>query len=239
MSVLIDHQALERSFAWSQMESDLSSEGFAITERVLSQRQCNEIISWFDDDNRFRKTVNMQQHRFGRGIYKYFSYPLPDIVQHLRAYAYPKLATCANAWNEAQGKSIRYPQSLEAFLELCHKKGQNRPTPLLLKYEVGDFNCLHQDLYGDILFPIQMTFLLSEPGRDFEGGEFVLTEARPRCQSKVEVIPLKQGQAVIFAVNQRPASGAKGVYRVSMRHGVSKLRAGRRFAMGIIFHDAS
>src|SRR5262249_41361967 len=153
-------------------DQDLSCDGYATTDRILSRAQCDEIVSWFDDERRFRSTINMQQHRFGRGIYKYFSYPLPEIVQNLRTYAYPKLAQCANAWNEAQGKSYRYPHSHESFLAQCHEKGQRRPTPLVLKYEVGDYNCLHQDLYGEILFPIQMTFLLSEPGRDFEGGEF-------------------------------------------------------------------
>lgn len=230
-------KAIDR-LAWPAMIEELSKSGFVVTEQILSQAQCLEIANWFDDKERFRSTINMEQHRFGKGIYKYFSYPLPELIARLRRRAYPHLAACANSWNQALNLPINYPDSHESFLALCHKTGQTRPTPLLLKYETGDYNCLHQDLYGEILFPIQMAILLSEPGRDFEGGEFVLAEQRPRAQSKIEVVPLRQGQAVIFAVNHRPVAGQKGVYRVTMRHGVSKLRSGNRFTLGIIFHDA-
>ena len=226
------------SLAWPALISDLSKSGFVVTDPILSQAQCLEIASWFDDKERFRSTINMEQHRFGKGVYKYFSYPLPELIRDLRTRVYPYLAACANAWNVALNLPITYPDSHESFMDLCHKAGQTRPTPLLLKYESGDYNCLHQDLYGEILFPIQMAILLSEPRRDFEGGEFVLAEQRPRAQSKVEVVPLGKGQAVIFAVNHRPVAGSKGTYRVTMRHGVSKIRTGSRFTLGIIFHDA-
>lgn len=226
------------SLAWPTMIEELSKSGFAVTEQILSQAQCLEIASWFDDKERFRSTINMEQHRFGKGVYMYFAYPLPELIAHIRTHAYPHLAACANSWNQVLNLPINYPESHKSFLDECHRAGQSRPTPLLLKYETGDYNCLHQDLYGEILFPIQMAILLSEPGRDFEGGEFVLAEQRPRAQSKIEVVPLRQGQAVIFAVNHRPVVGSRGTYRVTLRHGVSKLRRGSRFTLGIIFHDA-
>jgi hypothetical protein len=224
--------------AWSEIFEALSENGFALTERILTSEQCSEAISWFAEEDRFRSTINMQQHRFGRGIYKYFRYPLPEVVEHLRQSAYEHLVPIANTWNEALNLSFRYPQEHEAFLEVCHKQEQRRPTPLILKYEPGDYNCLHQDLYGEVLFPIQMAILLSQPGSDFAGGEFILSEQRPRSQSKVEVVPLEQGQAVIFAVNHRPQRGGRGIYKVSLKHGVSRLRAGKRYTLGIIFHDA-
>lgn len=224
--------------AWSEIFEALSEHGFALTERILVPDQCREVIAWFSEDSRFRSTINMQQHRFGRGIYKYFCYPLPEIIEHLRKSAYERLVPLANNWNEALNLTFGYPQQHQEFLQVCHKQDQIRPTPLILKYEPGDYNCLHQDLYGPVLFPIQMAILLSQPGNDFEGGEFVLVEQRPRSQSKVEVVPLEQGQAVIFAVNQRPQKGSRGFYRVSLKHGVSPLRAGQRFTLGIIFHDA-
>ena len=181
----------------------------------------------------------MARHGFGRGEYKYYRYPLPDVIAELRQTLYPLLAGIANAWEESLGRKSDYPEEHKAYLERCHKAGQLRPTPLLLKYGEGDYNCLHQDLYGELYFPMQVAFLLSEPGRDFTGGEFVLVEHRPRMQSRPEVVPLAQGEGVIFAVNQRPMRGTKGFYRVAMRHGVSRLRSGQRFTLGIIFHDAS
>lgn len=180
----------------------------------------------------------MARHGFGRGEYKYFSYPLPGIISELRALIYPKLVAIGNRWNEAMGIAVRYPEKLADFIKRCHAAGQLRPTPLLLQYDPGDYNCLHQDLYGEHVFPIQVTILLSEPGRDFTGGEFVLTEQRPRMQSRPEVVPLRQGDAVAFAVHQRPVQGTRGVYRVNLRHGVSRIRSGRRHTAGIIFHDA-
>ena len=181
----------------------------------------------------------MARHGFGRGEYKYFTYPLPGIVQALRTALYPRLSPIANRWNEAMGIGVRYPDRHAEFIERCHAAGQVRPTPLLLKYEADDYNCLHQDVYGEHVFPLQVTVLLSRPGRDFDGGEFVITEQRPRMQSRAEVIPLRQGDAVIFAVQHRPVQGARGVYRVNLRHGVSRVRSGNRCTLGIIFHDAS
>jgi hypothetical protein len=181
----------------------------------------------------------MSRHGFGRGAYKYFSYPLPKLLASLRGALYSRLVPIANGWNERMGLEMRYPAKHAAFLEACHDAGQKRPTPLLLQYGPGDYNCLHQDLYGDLAFPLQVAILLSEPGEDFSGGEFVLTEQRPRMQSRVEVVPLCQGDAVAFAVNSRPVQGTKGTYRVKMRHGVSRLRTGNRHTLGLIFHDAS
>ncbi len=192
----------------------------------------------YTDEKAFRAQVVMERHGFGRGEYKCFRYPLPEIVQDLRANFSPQLARVANAWEEALGRAESYPAEHAAHLKRCHLAGQKRPTPLLLKYAAGDYNCLHQDLYGDLFFPLQVAFLLSEPGRDFTGGEFVLVEQRPRMQSRVEVVPLKQGEGVIFAVNQRAVHGSRGYYRVAMRHGVSRLRSGERYTLGVIFHDA-
>ncbi len=195
--------------------------------------------SLYDGDADFRNRVVMARHGFGRGEYKYFSYPLPPLIAQLREVLYPPLAEIANEWNAAMGSPTRYPSTLAAFLRRCHAAGQTKPTPLLLRYGEGDYNCLHQDLYGQHFFPLQVAFLLSRPDRDFSGGEFVLTEQRPRMQSRVEVAPLSLGDAVIFPVNERPVQGAKGSYRVKMRHGVSRLRSGTRYTLGIIFHDAA
>jgi hypothetical protein len=192
----------------------------------------------YSKDDYFRSRVVMGRHGFGRGEYKYFSYPLPDIVEGLRNALYPRLAPIANRWNLAMGGNVRYPEMQADFIQRCHDAGQTRPTPLLLQYGEGDYNCLHQDLYGEHVFPIQVAILLSEPGEDFSGGEFVLTEQRPRMQSRPEVVPLRQGDAVAFAVHHRPVQGARGTYRVNLRHGVSRLGSGRRHTLGIIFHDA-
>jgi uncharacterized protein len=224
---------------WSRIEADLNQRGYATTGRLLSPEQCRELSGDYDRDDVYRSKVVMARHGFGRGEYKYYRYPLPDVIAELRQTLYPRLAGIANAWEESLGRKSDYPEEHKAYLERCHKAGQLRPTPLLLKYGEGDYNCLHQDLYGELYFPMQVAFLLSEPGRDFTGGEFVLVEQRPRMQSRPEVVPLAQGEGVIFAVNQRPMRGTKGFYRVAMRHGVSRLRSGQRFTLGIIFHDAS
>jgi hypothetical protein len=213
----------------------LDEAGYAIIEGALDARTCDELIALYDDDARFRSRVVMARHNFGRGEYKYFAYPLPDVIQRLRTSLYPELAVTANRWDPA----AQFPIDHASFVERCHKAGQTRPTPLLLKYGAGDYNCLHRDLYGEHVFPLQVAFLLSEPGRDFTGGEFVLTEQRPRMQSRVEVVPLRKGDAVVFAVNQRPVQGTHGTYKVAMRHGVSRIRSGSRHTLGIIFHDAS
>lgn len=225
--------------SWPEIFKALSENGFALTEKIFTFEQCKEVTGFFREEDLFRSTINMHQHNFGRGFYKYFRYPLPQIVEQLRTSAYEHLAPLANEWNEALKHPFKYPPHHRDFLEQCHKQEQNRPTPLLLKYEPGDYNCLHQDLYGPLLFPIQMAILLSDPRSEFEGGEFVLTEQRPRAQSRVEVVPVQQGQAVIFAVNHRPQRGKNGIYRVSLKHGVSKLRSGKRYTLGIIFHDAN
>ena len=219
-------------------EGDLDRYGCAVVPGVLTKRECRELASSYDDDALFRSKVVMARHGFGRGEYKYFRYPLPDAVARLRGDFYPRLAPVANRWNEAMGIDARYPAKHAEFLERCHAAGQTKPTPLLLRYAVGDYNCLHQDVYGDLVFPLQVAFLLSVPGEDFTGGEFVLTEQRPRMQSRVEVAPLSQGDGVVFAVRQRPVQGTRGSYRVNLRHGVSRLRSGARHTLGIIFHDA-
>ncbi|MGH9854461.1 MAG: 2OG-Fe(II) oxygenase [Blastocatellia bacterium] len=208
-------------------------------EGLITPEECDALVRLYPVDGAFRSRVVMARHGFGSGEYKYFSYPLPDIVSRLRTVIYPQLAPIANRWNAAMGIDARYPAELDDFIARCHAAGQLRPTPLLLQYEAGDYNCLHQDLYGERVFPLQLTILLSEPGRDFTGGEFVLTAQRPRRQSRAEVVPLRQGDAVVFAVHHRPAQGARGVYRVNLRHGVSRLRSGRRHPLGIIFHDAT
>ena len=202
------------------------------------REESGEIATLYSRENYFRSHIQMARHGFGKGEYRYFKYPLPDLIGGLRTVLYPRLAPIANEWNQRMGDNARYPEEHAAFLRLCHDRGQVRPTPLLLQYAPGDFNCLHQDLYGDLAFPIQIAILLSEPGRDFTGGEFVLTEHRPRMQSRVEVVPLRQGDAVAFAVHNRPVKGTKGQYRVNMRHGVSRVRSGQRHTVGIIFHDA-
>lgn len=223
---------------WAQGAKDLDAEGYAIIKRVLSAAECEEISALFPRDHLFRSRVVMERHRFGRGEYKYFKYPLPAIVASLRTLIYPQLAPIANRWNELLGSDARYPAEHANYIERCHRDGQHKPTPLLLQYGTGDYNCLHQDLYGEHVFPLQLAILLSEPERDFTGGEFVLTEQRPRMQSRPIVVPLHQGDGVLFAVHQRPVRGAKSVYRVNLRHGVSRLRSGHRQTLGIIFHDA-
>jgi uncharacterized protein len=223
---------------WAQIGDELNAQGCALLKSLLSPDQCRAIAALYPDDARFRSRIVMGRHGFGRGEYKYFSYPLPDLIAALRPALYARLADVANRWNEAMGIDISYPADHDAFLKRCHAAGQSRPTPLLLQYEAGDYNCLHQDLYGEHVFPLQVAILLSEPGRDFTGGEFVLTEQRPRMQSRAEVVPLAQGDAVAFAVHHRPAQGTRGVYRVNLRHGVSRLRSGRRHTVGVIFHDA-
>jgi uncharacterized protein len=223
---------------WSRIEGDLAAQGSAMLEKLLAPEECRDIASLYPEDGVFRSKVVMGRHGFGRGEYKYFDYPLPKLIQELRTALYPRLAPIANHWNELMRIDMRYPATHAEFLERCHAAGQTRPTPLLLQYEAGDYNCLHQDLYGDLAFPLQVAILLSEPGRDHTGGEFVLTEQRPRMQSRPEVVPLRQGDAVAFAVHHRPVSGTKGYYRVNLRHGVSQVRSGRRHTLGIIFHDA-
>jgi hypothetical protein len=223
---------------WKRISDNLDAHGSAVIENLVAPEECEALAGLYRKDGIFRNRVVMARHGFGQGEYKYFSYPLPCIISELRTSMYPKLAPIANRWNQALGVDVRYPPNHAGFIKRCHEAGQVRPTPLLLQYEPGDYNCLHQDLYGEHVFPIQLTILLSEPGRDFTGGEFVLTEQRPRMQSRPEVVPLRQGDAVVFAVYHRPVQGKQGVYRVSMRHGVSRLRSGRRHTVGIIFHDA-
>jgi hypothetical protein len=230
----------EPKIDWARAYCHLDERGFALVPGVLSKTICAEIAGYYIDDHRFRSRIEMSRHSFGRGEYKYFKYPLPDVLQQLRTSLYPQLLPLANQWGERLGsKKSRYPESLSDFIEQCHRAGQNRPTPLLLKYGAGDFNCLHQDLYGELAFPFQVTFFLSRPGSDFEGGEFVLAEQRPRRQSRVEVLGPDQGDAIIFAVHHRPLRGARGYYRANLRHGVSTVRAGNRYTLGIIFHDAT
>jgi uncharacterized protein len=223
---------------WQRISQELDSQGNAILERVLSPDECQALIGLYPNDDLFRSRVVMARHGFGRGEYKYFNYSLPDIIPELRSALYPRLAPVANRWNTAMNIDVRYPEKHSEFIQRCHKAGQTKPTPLLLKYEEGDYNCLHQDLYGEHVFPIQVAILLSEPTIDFTGGEFVLTEQRPRMQSRPEVVPLHQGDAVAFAVHHRPVQGSRGFYRVNLRHGVSRLRSGHRHTLGIIFHDA-
>jgi uncharacterized protein len=225
-------------YDWKTLSVDLNCCGCAVLEKLLSPDQCRLIAGLYPDEEYFRSHVHMARHGFGKGEYRYFKYPLPDLLGGLRTALYPHLAAIANDWNERIGVEGRYPNRHAQFLKQCHDAGQTRPTPLLLQYVPGDFNCLHQDLYGELAFPLQVAILLSEPGRDFEGGEFVLTEQRPRMQSRAEVVPLRQGDAVAFAVHNRPVQGVKGTYRVNLRHGVSRLRAGMRHTVGIIFHDA-
>lgn len=223
---------------WPALTEELQSRGSAVLPQLLSPAQCAVAAGLYRQSVLFRSRVVMARHGFGQGEYQYFSYPLPELVQQLRSTLYPRLVGVANRWNEAMGIAVRYPADHAQFLARCHAAGQTRPTPLLLQYAEGDYNCLHQDLYGDHVFPLQVAVLLSRPGHDFTGGEFVLTEQRPRMQSRPEVIPLVQGDAVVFAVHHRPVQGSKGFYRVNMRHGVSRLRSGQRHTLGIIFHDA-
>jgi hypothetical protein len=224
---------------WGRVSRDLDEQGSAILSNVLSAKECRALASLYPDHALFRSRIVMARHGFGRGEYKYFSYPLPDVIQGLRTALYRRLAPVANQWNLAMGMDVRYPDEHADFVQRCHDAGQRRPTPLLLQYGAGDYNCLHQDLYGEHVFPIQVAFLLSEPGGDFTGGEFVLTEQRPRMQSRPEVVPLRQGDGVAFAVHHRPVQGTRGSYRVNLRHGVSRLRSGQRHTLGIIFHDGN
>lgn len=226
------------AYDWAALTSDLDGHGCTVLKNLLTADECSQIASLYDDPQHFRSHVVMARHGFGKGEYRYFRYPLPSLLGGLRTALYPRLAPVANAWNERMSIAARYPGEHEAFLELCHAAGQAKPTPLLLRYVADDFNCLHQDLYGDLAFPLQVAILLSRPGEDFSGGEFVLTEQRPRMQSRVEVVPLNQGDAVIFAVHNRPVKGTKGNYRVNLRHGVSRIRSGQRHTVGVIFHDA-
>jgi len=223
---------------WNRTADELNEQGFAVLDKLLSREECRSIASLYPGDNHFRSCVVMDRHGFGKGEYKYFGYPLPGIIGDLRTSLYSRLVPIANAWNERMRLDLRYPVEHAEFLKLCHAAGQLRPTPLLLRYEPGDYNCLHQDLYGDLAFPLQVAILLSKPGEDFTGGEFVLNEQRPRMQSRAEVVPLEQGDAVAFAVHHRPVNGTRGAYRVNLRHGVSRLRTGCRYTAGVIFHDA-
>jgi uncharacterized protein len=233
-----DIAARAAAIDWMQATSDLDAQGCAVLKGLLTTEECHALTALYPEDKIFRSRVVMGRHGFGRGEYKYFSYPLPQPIAELRPQLYARLQPIANRWNEAMDIDTRYPDSHEAFLARCHKAGQLRPTPLLLQYGEDDYNCLHQDLYGEHVFPLQVAILLSEPRRDFEGGEFVLTEQRPRMQSRAEVVPLGQGDGVAFAVHVRPVRGTRGFYRVNMRHGVSRLRSGRRHTVGVIFHDA-
>ena len=223
---------------WPELERSLSGYGYAQTPAILSAHECVGLVRLYSEDQLFRSRVEMARFRFGEGDYKYFANPLPDIVQQLRAAFYPHLAAVANRWMEQLGDRQRFPDDLEEFLALCHRKGQKKPTPLLLHYETGDYNCLHQDLYGEVAFPLQLTCFLSQPGEDYAGGEFLLVEQRPRAQSKGEVIAPRQGEIVIFTTRYRPVQGSKGFYRVNVRHGVARVRSGVRYTLGIIFHDA-
>ena len=223
---------------WAKVSEELSGQGCAVIEGLLSADECRQVAALYSEEAHFRSHVHMARHGFGKGEYRYFKYPLPKLLSGLRTALYPHLAVIANDWNARMNIDRRYPAQHDDFLKECHDAGQTRPTPLLLQYVPGDFNCLHQDLYGDLAFPLQVAILLSEPGKDFTGGEFVLAEQRPRMQSRVEVVPLRQGDAVTFAVHNRPVKGTKGTYRVNLRHGVSRLRTGMRHTVGIIFHEA-
>ena len=223
---------------WDQLATELDREGFAIVPGLLDGETCAALTATYGDDRRFRSRVVMARHGFGRGEYKYFDNPLPPVVGALRTALYPPLSGIANRWNDALGVDARFPGTLAPYLEACHAAGQTKPTPLILKYEADDYNCLHQDLYGEMVFPLQTAILLSRPGEDFTGGEFVMTEQRPRMQSRAMVVPLQQGDGVIFPVRQRPVQGVKRRYRVNMRHGVSRVSTGQRFTLGVIFHDA-
>lgn len=231
-------EARVAAYDWAAIAGELDGFGCAVLPGLLTPDECRGVAALYPDESHFRSHIVMARHGFGKGEYRYFKYPLPDLIGGLRTALYPHLAGVANTWNARMGIDERYPDAHAAFLEQCREAGQARPTPLLLQYVPGDFNCLHQDLYGDLAFPIQVAILLSEPGRDFTGGEFALTEQRPRMQSRVEVVPLRQGDAVAFAVHNRPVQGSKGNYRVNLRHGVSRVRSGMRHTVGIIFHDA-
>jgi len=228
----------EKDIEWERVYRELDAEGNAVIKDLMASDECDEVRDLYQDEKIFRSQVVMERHGFGRGEYRYFSYPLPDLITTLRTSLYPHLVSIANRWNEAMGFDIRYPATHADYIKRCHESGQTKPTPLLLKYGPDDYNCLHQDLYGAHVFPLQIAILLSEPNRDFTGGEFVMTEQRPRMQSRPLVVSLRKGDGVVFAVNHRPVQGRKSVYRVNMRHGVSRLRSGSRYTLGIIFHDA-
>jgi hypothetical protein len=224
---------------WDPIAADLDARGCAPTGPLLTARECRALIGLYEEPTRFRSRIIMARHGFGQGEYQYFAHPLPEIVTELRAAVYPRVAPIANAWTQRLGGERRFPDALDELHAQCRAAGQDRPTPLLLRYVAGDYNCLHQDVYGDVVFPLQLAVLLSDPATEFEGGELVLTEQRPRRQSRVEVVPLARGAGVLFAVRERPVAGQRGDYRVQMRHGVSRLRSGRRFTLGVIFHDAA
>ena len=226
-------------YDWDAIDSELSSYGAAVLPKLLTPKECALIAALYSKEEHFRSHIIMARHGFGKGEYRYFKYPLPELISVLRSRLYSRLAPIANQWSERMGEEKRYPAEHSEFLKRCHDRGQLRPTPLLLQYVPGDYNCLHQDLYGDLAFPIQVAILLSEPGTDFTGGEFVLAEQRPRMQTRAEVVPLAQGDAVAFAVHHRPVQGTRGTYRVNLRHGVSRVRSGRRHTVGIIFHDGT
>lgn len=232
-------QARVGTIDWQRVAVDLDAQGWATLGQLLTPHECTEIAELYTAGGLFRSRVVMARHGFGKGEYQYFAYPLPETVSAFRTSMYRSLVPIANRWNETMHIAVRYPDDHAAFLERCHRSGQTRPTPLLLRYGEHDYNCLHQDLYGEHVFPLQVTILLSEPDEDFTGGEFVMTEQRPRMQSRPSVVPLRRGDAVVFAVNQRPVQGTRGSYRVSLRHGVSKLHSGQRYTLGIIFHDAT
>lgn len=227
------------AYDWSAIAEHLDAHGWAMIPRLLSHDECRTVAGFYADDGRFRSHVIMARHGFGRGEYKYFRYPLPEPIAGLRTALYPRLAPVANRWHAAMGLDVRFPDAHADFIARCHAAGQTRPTPLLLQYGEGDFNALHQDVYGEHVFPLQVAILLSEPAQDFTGGEFVLTERRPRMQSRAEVVPLRRGDGVVFAVHHRPVQGTRGTYRVNLRHGVSRLRSGHRHTVGVIFHDAT
>jgi uncharacterized protein len=224
---------------WPAVAAALDERGYATVPALLTAEECRELAELYCDDDRFRRRIVMQHHAYGRGQYKYFRYPLPGLVAALRQSIYPRLAPIANRWHQRMREEGKFPAALDDYLAECHRASQERPTPLILKYGPGDYNCLHQDLYGALVFPLQLTVLLSDPAEDFTGGEFLLVEQRPRMQSRGEVVPLRQGEAVIFPVHHRPVDGARGDYRVTMRHGVSRIRGGERYTLGIIFHDAA
>lgn len=224
---------------WAKVHADLDAQGWAIAPKLLIPAEADSIVGLYHREHGFRSQVIMGRHGFGRGEYKYFSYPLPSLIQALRTAAYPHLAPIANRWHERMGNDVRFPADHAAFLERCRRAGQSRPTPLLLQYGPEDYNCLHRDLYGEHVFPLQIAILLDQPGEDFEGGEFVMTEQRPRMQSRAMVLPLRKGDAAIFAVNSRPMKGVRGDYQVKLNHGVSKLYSGKRHTLGVIFHDAA
>ena len=223
---------------WERVAKELEAEGNAVVKNVLTSEECDQVRGFYDRDELFRSRVVMERHGFGRGEYRYFRYPLPEMIGNLRTSIYLHLAPIANRWNEAMGIDVRFPTAHAEYIRRCHEAGQDKPTPLILKYGADDYNCLHQDLYGEHVFPLQIAVLLSEPEKDFTGGEFVMTEQRPRMQSRPMVVPLRKGDGVVFAVHHRPVKGKKSVYRVNLRHGVSRIRSGSRYTLGIIFHDA-